>query len=207
MKIILIGVPGSGKGTQAELIKNKLNLQHISTGELIRKELDLNQEFKKIIKNGQLIKDEIILNIVEKNIKKINNILFDGFPRTLNQAVFLSKKKIEIDYVIQIEIEEKILIKRLKYRLTNKDKNYNIINKPTKIKNKDDITGEKLKKRQDDKLKTIIKRLLEHNNNTNEILNWYEKIKTKLIKINGNTSINEIFEKIISNIKNYEKHI
>lgn len=207
MKIVLIGAPGSGKGTQAELIKKNLNLHHISTGELIRKELDSNPEIKKIVKSGQLIKDEIILNIIEKNTKKINNILFDGFPRTLNQAIFLSKKNIKIDYVIQIEVEEKTLIKRLKYRLTNKNKNYNILGTKQKIKNKDDLTGEKLKKRQDDKLKIIKKRLLEHNNNTNDILNWYKKIKTYLIKINGDTDINNIFEKIIINIKNYEKHI
>lgn len=207
MKIILLGAPGSGKGTQAELIKKELNLYHISTGELIRKELDSNQEIKKLVKNGKLLDDEIILKLIEKTIKKINNILFDGFPRTLNQAISLTKKNIKIDYIIQIELEEKNIIKRLKYRLTNKNKNYNIINIKQKIKNKDDLTGENLKKRNDDKIKIIRKRLLNHNTNTTEILNWYANINTRLIKINGNNNINDIFEKIINNIKIYEKNI
>ncbi|CAB3976324.1 adenylate kinase family protein [Candidatus Azoamicus ciliaticola] len=207
MKIILLGAPGSGKGTQAELIKKKLNLHHISTGELIRKELDSNQEIKKIVKKGKLLDDEIILKFIEKNIKKINDILFDGFPRTLNQAISLTKKNIKIDYIIQIEIDEKNIIKRLKYRLTNKNKNYNIINIKQKIKNKDDLTGENLKKRNDDKIKIIKKRLLDHNTNTTEILNWYTNINTHLIKINGNNNVDDIFEKIINNIKFYEKNI
>ncbi len=207
MKIILLGAPGSGKGTQAELIKKKLNLHHISTGELIRKELDSNQEIKKIVKKGKLLDDEIILKFIEKNIKKINDILFDGFPRTLNQAISLTKKNIKIDYIIQIEIDEKNIIKRLKYRLTNKNKNYNIINIKQKIKNKDDLTGENLKKRNDDKIKIIKKRLLDHNTNTTEILNWYTNINTHLMKINGNNNVDDIFEKIINNIKFYEKNI
>lgn len=207
MKIILLGAPGSGKGTQAELIKKKLNLHHISTGELIRKELDSNQEIKKIVKKGKLLDDEIILKFIEKNIKKINDILFDGFPRTLNQAISLTKKNIKIDYIIHIEIEEKNIMKRLKYRLTNKNKSYNIINIKQKIKNKDDLTGENLKKRNDDKIKTIKKRLSDHNKNTTEILNWYTDINTHLIKINGNNNANYIFEKIINNIKFYDKNI
>jgi adenylate kinase len=207
MKIILLGAPGSGKGTQADIIKKKLNLHHISTGDLIRKELDSNQEIKKLLKKGNLLDDEIILNFIEKNIKEKNNILFDGFPRTLNQAISLTKKNIKIDYIIHIEIAEKNIIKRLKYRLTNKNKNYNIINIKQKIKNKDDLTGENLKKRNDDKIKIIKKRLLDHNANTTEILNWYKNINTKLIKINGNNNVNDIFEKIINNIKIYEKNI
>ena len=207
MKIILLGAPGSGKGTQAELIKKKLNLHHISTGELIRKELDSNQEIKKIVKKGKLLDDEIILKFIEKNIKKINDILFDGFPRTLNQAISLTKKNIKIDYIIQIEIDEKNIIKRLKYRLTNKNKNYNIINIKQKIKNKDDLTGENLKKRNDDKIKIIKKRLLDHNTNKTKKLNWYTNINTHLMKINGNNNVDDIFEKIINNIKFYEKNI
>lgn len=207
MKIILIGAPGSGKGTQAELIKKTMNIHHVSTGDIIRKELNSNYEIKKKVKNGKLIDDKTILKLVEKNIKTLNNILFDGFPRTLNQAIYLSKKNIEIDYIIKIDIEEQILIKRLKYRLTNKNKNYNLMNIKEKIKNKDNFTGENLKKRNDDKMKIIKKRLLEHNKNTNEILNWYKNINTKLIEINGNNKINDIFEKIINNIKNYEKNI
>lgn len=207
MKIILLGAPGSGKGTQADLIKKKLNLHHISTGDLIRKELDSNQEIKKLLKKGNLLDDEIILNFIEKNIKEKNNILFDGFPRTLNQAISLTKKNIKIDYIIQIEIEEKNIIKRLKYRLTNKNKNYNIINIKLKIKDKDNLTGENFKKRNDDKIKIIKKRLLDHNTNTTEILNWYKNINTPLIKINGNNNVNDIFEKIINNIKVYEKNI
>lgn len=207
MKIILLGAPGSGKGTQAELIKKKFNLYHISTGELLRKELNENQDIKNIVKNGKLVNDELILTLVEKNIKNKNDILFDGFPRNINQVTYLYKKNIKIDFIIHIDIDEKILIKRLKYRITNENKNYNIISTQTKIKNKDDITGDDLKKRHDDTLEIIIKRLLDHNNNTKNIINWYKNINTKIININGNDTISNILEKIINYVKTYEKNI
>lgn len=206
MKIILMGAPGSGKGTQAELIKKKLNLDHISTGELIRKEISLNKEIKEMVKNGSLIKNEIILTILEKEIKDKNNILFDGVPRNLDQAIFLYKKNIKINYIIDIEINSNVLIKRLKYRLTHNNKNYNILQKTQKIKNKDNETGVKLKKRSDDKLLIIKKRLAEDEKNKAIILNWYKKINTKIIKINGNDTPQNIFDKIINDI-NYEKNI
>lgn len=206
MKIILMGAPGSGKGTQAELIKKKLNLDHISTGELIRKEISLNKEIKEMVKNGSLIKNEIILTILEKEIKDKNNILFDGVPRNLDQAIFLYKKNIKINYIIDIEINPNVLIKRLKYRLTHNNKNYNILQKTQKIKNKDNETGVKLKKRSDDKLLIIKKRLAEDEKNKAIILNWYKKINTKIIKINGNDTPQNIFDKIINDI-NYEKNI
>jgi len=206
MKIILMGAPGSGKGTQAELIKKKLKLQHISTGELIRKEIQINQEIKNIFNNGILIKDDIIINILEKNIRDKNDILLDGFPRNLEQAVFLYKKRIKINYVINININENILIKRLKYRLTTNNKNHNILQKKQKIKNKDDITGEMLKKRSDDKISIIKKRFLEDKKNKTIILNWYKKINVIIIEISGNDTTQNIFKKIITEI-NYEKHI
>lgn len=201
-----MGAPGSGKGTQAELIKKKLNLDHISTGELIRKEISLNKEIKEMVKNGSLIKNEIILTILEKEIKDKNNILFDGVPRNLDQAIFLYKKNIKINYIIDIEINSNVLIKRLKYRLTHNNKNYNILQKTQKIKNKDNETGVKLKKRSDDKLLIIKKRLAEDEKNKAIILNWYKKINTKIIKINGNDTPQNIFDKIINDI-NYEKNI
>lgn len=207
MKIILFGPPGSGKGTQAELISKTFNIKKISSGDLLRKEIqnksDIGIKIQKIINMGILIPDEIILGIIKKNIKNTNNYLLDGFPRTLKQAIFMSKSKINIDYIINILIPDEIIINRIKYRLIhlNSGRSYNILYNPPKIENKDNITGENLVKRNDDNEKTIKLRLNDYKKYTYPILNWYKNIAdTKLININGNEDIKTIFKNIKKNI-------
>lgn len=212
MKIIILGPPGSGKGTQANLIKNFFNLKHISSGEIIRQEIEKNTEIGNFIKNeikkGALITDDLIITLLDTHIKKHNNILLDGFPRTLSQAIHLSKKNIKIDYIINLIIKNNIILKRLKYRIIFNNNNYNILYKKSKINNIDNETGEKLIKRLDDSLSTIQNRLIEYNNTTQEIINWY-KNTTNIIEINGETNSTIIFNKIKESLKRiyHEKNL
>lgn len=204
MIILLFGPPGSGKGTQAELIKKECNINHISTGDIIREEVKKNTPLSKIIKteikNGKLINDKIIVDLIEKYIITNKKILLDGFPRTLEQAEFLSQKNFNIEYIINIKTEKQIIFKRIKYRILKNNKNYNILYNKPKIKNKDNITGEYLIKRPDDLFNIIDKRLKDYYNNLDKILNLY-KNKIKIIEINGENNINKIFEEIKINIR------
>jgi len=207
MKIILLGPPGSGKGTQAELLEKQLKIKKISPGDILRTEINNNTQIgikiKKIQNNGMLINDTIIINLIKKYIQNETKIILDGFPRTLDQANFLLKNKIYINYLINIDIKNENIIKRLKYRLINNKskKIYNIIYKKPKIKNKDDINGKTLTLRSDDKYQTIITRLLTYNTNTKKIIYHYKKqTKTKIININGNKNITHIFNSIKKNI-------
>lgn len=210
MKIIILGAPGAGKGTQADLINKLLAIEHISTGEIVRKELlKQNESINKIndyIKNGLLLPDDIILNLIGNYLKNKKNFLLDGFPRTLDQAIFLLKANVNINCIININTEENIIIKRLKYRLINTNKNYNILFKKPKIKNNDDKTGEKLKKRSDDVLLPIQKRLNMYIKNNTVILDFYKKNNIPILNINGNETIKTISYKINLFIKNHEKN-
>ena len=176
MNLILLGPPGSGKGTQAELIEKYIHIKKISPGDILRNEIKKNSQFKKYIENcqntGTLVNNTLLFNLIEKNIKNKKHILFDGFPRSLKQIKFLLKKNININYIINIIINTKIILKRLKYRLINKksEKVYNIIYKNSIIKNKDNTNGELLIIRNDDKYDIIQKRLINHKINIQEIL-------------------------------------
>lgn len=213
MKIIIFGAPGSGKGTQAELISKYFAIKKISSGDILRSEINKKSEIgikiKKIINMGILIPDEIILGLIKKNIENTEKYLLDGFPRTLKQAVFLSKKNIKIDYIINIIVPDDIIINRIKYRLIHPSSGrvYNKIYNPPKINNKDDITGEDLTTREDDNDKTIKLRLNNYKKYAYPILNWYKNTKeVKLINIDGNNKINNIFNDIKKNILHIEKN-
>lgn len=207
MNIIITGAPGSGKGTQSELIGKKLIITKISTGDIIRNEIkkksSIGEKIKYEQQNGFLIKDDIIFKLIKKNIKNKKNILFDGFPRTLSQAHFLSKNNINIDYIINIKIKKHIILKRLKYRLVDKKskKIYNLMYNKPKIKHIDNHTGINLKTRIDDKYTVIKTRLIDYCENIKIITGYYKNHPTtQIINIDGNNTINNIFNKIIKNI-------
>lgn len=209
MKIIIIGPPGSGKGSQSYFIQKRYNIHKISTGDLIRYIIKKNTKFgiklDKIIKNGNLINDKFIINLLKKEIikkKYEKNFLLEGFPRTISQALELKKIGILIDYVLDFEISDKIVFERILGRRIHipSGRIYHIKFNPPKFKNKDDITSEKLVIRKDDKEKTISKRLIEYHKNMQSIRKFYQnemKIGNLIyFKINAEKKIDELKKEI-----------
>lgn len=183
LRIILIGPPGSGKGTQSQFISGKYNIPQISTGNILRSEIysktPTGKKIKKLIDTGKLINDNIIINLIKKilNKKKYkNNFLLDGFPRTMEQAICMKNYKIFVNYVLEFKLCEKLIFERLSGRRIHipSGRIYNINYNPSKIVNKDDITNEKLSIRQDDTEKIIKNRLNEYYKLTKPLLSFYK---------------------------------
>ncbi|WP_338521324.1 nucleoside monophosphate kinase [Candidatus Legionella polyplacis] len=216
MNIILLGFPGSGKSTQGNMIANHFNLLHISTGNILRSNIKLlnikNNDFN-LIKKGKLLPDNFIINMIMKHIKNSKNkngLLFDGFPRTINQAHSLKKKNILINFIIELQIPEKVLIKRISGRRIHPSSGriYHINFNPPKTYGIDDITGEPLIHREDDQENSIKNRLYSYYINTKPIIKYYNNWKKinfsnfpKFYKINANKEKEEIFKKILKYIK------
>lgn len=159
MRIILIGAPGTGKGTQAKFITEKYKIPQISTGDMLRESIYSKNKIGKIIKNiiekGKLVSDKIVCDLIEKRILKkdcINGFILDGFPRTIEQALYLSQKKIKIDYVLDFIMPYESILERISGRRihVNSGRTYHIKFNPPKTRDQDDITGEALIIRKDD---------------------------------------------------------
>jgi len=214
MKILLIGPPGCGKGTQAKLIINKFNIPQISTGDMLREHVknnsDLGLKAKSYMDNGELVPDSVILGMMEKRL--INNdckngYILDGFPRTIPQAIsldaLLTKLNHKINKVVVINLKDDIIVERMGGRRVHpaSGRIYHIKFNPSKIENLDDITGEELIIRKDDKEETVRKRLAIYHNTTSPLISYYSK-ENLVINVDGNQEINEVF----SNIKKYIKN-
>lgn len=210
MNILIMGAPGSGKGVQASLIKNKFSLFDISVGDLLRKEVLLNSTIGKRIKNniskGLLVDDKIVFVLVRKKIRRYNSVLLDGFPRTLQQALFLDVMKFKIDYIIKLNVKEAILIKRIKYRLVNNSTNmsYNIIYSKFKIKYKDNVTGASLFTRIDDTYDIFKFRFNKYVSECKSIVEYFINKQVPIIEIDGCNDSLTIFNQIKSEINKYE---
>ena len=160
MRLILLGAPGAGKGTQAKFICEKFGIPQISTGDMLRESVragnSLGKKVKTVMEEGALVTDEIIIDLVKERIKRDDckkGYLFDGFPRTIPQAEALAQQNIRIDSVIEIKVEDAQIISRLAGRRVHlaSGRVYHIVNNPPKQKNVDDLTGEPLIQREDDK--------------------------------------------------------
>lgn len=212
MRIILLGPPGAGKGTQSHFIKERYNIPQISTGDILRQAVKDNTEIgrkaKLIMETGALLPDEIITEIVKERITKPDcqkGFLLDGFPRTLAQAKSLSLIGIQIDYVIQLDVPDDVIVKRLTGRWTHPGSGrvYHIENNPPQTPFKDDVTGEPLIQRDDDQEATIRKRLAVYHNQTQPVVTYYvAKIAAnnhdpmKFFKIESTLPALAVFEKI-----------
>ena len=214
MKIILLGPPGAGKGTQAEVISKKLKIPHISTGDIlreaIRNDTPLGKQAKKIMDLGKLVSDEIILGIIKERVSKEDckiGFLFDGFPRTIGQADGLKSLNINIDLVLEISLSDEIIISRMSGRRIHlsSGRSYHIEFNPPKVEGKDDLSGEDLIQREDDKPMTVLARLEVYKNQTNPLIDYYQKAEKKsdlkFVKVDGANSPKEVSKEIFANIE------
>lgn len=212
MYLILMGLPGAGKGTQAEMIKAKYNIPHISTGDMFRQAIkegtELGKKAKAYMDEGALVPDEVTNGIVEERLAKSdcdNGFLLDGFPRTIAQAEALEAitKKLnkQIDYVIQVDVPAEKLIERLTGRRVcpSCGATYHVINKPPKTEGVCDNCGTQLVQRDDDKEETVQKRLEVNIEQTQPLLDFYKE-KGVLVTVDGDQPIDKVFEDIVAAI-------
>ncbi|MCS7249367.1 MAG: adenylate kinase [candidate division WOR-3 bacterium] len=214
MKIILFGPPGSGKGTQAELLKEKEGFLHFSTGDFFRqeiaKETSLGKKVQYYLEKGLLVPDEIVIEIVENFLKENYNkkIVFDGYPRTLPQAFsldqFLLQRNEKINFCFLIELSEEEIIKRLTSRRVCKNCGaiYNLNFKKPKIEGLCDLCNSELIQRDDDKEEVIKERINIYYKDTLPLIDYYEK-KNNLYRIKGDLGKDYVYSEIIKKIKNY----
>ncbi|RFP13250.1 adenylate kinase [Duganella sp. BJB488] len=182
MRLILLGAPGAGKGTQANLIKEKYNIPHISTGDMLRAAIKEGTQFglaaQKVMETGGLVSDDIMLGLVIDRLKApdcVHGYLFDGFPRTIAQANAMVDAGIHIDYVLEIDVPDELIVERMSGRRSHpaSGRVYHIKFNPPKVDGVDDITGEALIQRNDDKAEIVTTRLSVFHNQTEVLLAYY----------------------------------
>ena len=182
MRLILLGAPGAGKGTQATFIKEKFGIPQISTGDMLRAAVKagtpLGVEAKTVMDSGGLVSDEIIINLVKARLKEADcahGYLFDGFPRTIAQAQALKDANVKIDYVLEIDVPQEAIIDRMSGRRTHpaSGRSYHIQFNPPQREGFDDVTGDPLVQRDDDKVETVKKRLEVYEKQTRPLVDYY----------------------------------
>ena len=182
MKLILLGAPGAGKGTQANFICQKYGIPQISTGDMLRAAVKagtpLGIEAKKVMDAGGLVSDELIINLVKDRIAQpdcAKGFLFDGFPRTIPQAEAMKAAGVKLDYVLEIDVPFDAIIERMSGRRSHpaSGRTYHVKFNPPKVEGVDDVTGEQLVQRDDDKEETVKKRLDVYSNQTRPLVDYY----------------------------------
>lgn len=211
MRIILLGPPGAGKGTQAQFISQKFNIPQISTGDMLRSAIkegtELGKQAESIMAAGGLVSDDLIINLVKERIAKpdcVNGCIFDGFPRTIPQAQSLVTEGITINHVLEISVPDDEIVKRLSGRRSHPDSGrvYHVVYNPPKKEGVDDITGEPLIQRDDDKEETIRQRLNTYHEQTEQLVGFYKNLSEtednapKYSKVNGLQHIEKVTEAV-----------
>ena len=218
MRLILLGAPGAGKGTQANFIKEKYNIPQISTGDMLRAAIKAGTEMglaaKKVMDAGQLVSDDIIIGLVKERLKEAdcaNGYLFDGFPRTIAQADAMKDAGINVDYVLEIDVPDESIIERMDGRRCHPGSGrvYHVKFNPPKAEGKDDVTGEELVQRDDDKAETVKKRLDVYHNQTEVLLGYYnswaqsgDPVAPKYRKIEGVGAVEAIRDSAFAALSN-----
>src|SRR5437763_10138686 len=217
MRLILLGPPGAGKGTQANFIREKYGIPQISTGELLRAAVKagtpLGLAAKKVMDAGQLVSDDIIIGLVQDRLKQSDcrrGYLFDGFPRTIPQAEALKHAGCALDHVLEIDVPDDEIITRLSGRRVHpaSGRSYHLTFNPPKVAGKDDVTGEPLIQRDDDREETVQKRLEVYRKQTQPLVNYYSNWAAqgdtrapKYRKISGVGSVAEIRDRVLAALK------
>ena len=220
MNIVMLGAPGTGKGTAAKMLAKKLNLPHISTGDMFREQIknetELGKEANEYISKGLLVPDELTIRIVKDRLSQPDTesgVILDGFPRTLEQAKELSKimqeKGKKIDLVPELKIPDEVIIQRIINRATCSNKEcgaiYNLEYKKPKVEGICDICGSKLIQRKDDNEETITERLRVYHEQSKELIEYYEE-KGLLYKVKLHANVNITEEMISEWLKNYNEN-
>jgi adenylate kinase len=216
MRLILLGGPGAGKGTQANYIKEKFNIPQISTGDMLRAHVKAGSELgvkaKAIMDAGGLVSDDIIIGMVKERLTQDdckNGYLFDGFPRTIPQAEAMKAAGVPIDYVVEIDVADDEIIKRMSGRRVHvaSGRTYHVVFNPPKVAGKDDVTGEDLIQRDDDKEETVKKRLDVYHAQTEPLVKYYgdwgksgQAGAPKYVKIPGVGKVDEIRDAIFKGL-------
>jgi adenylate kinase len=214
MRLILLGGPGAGKGTQANYIKENYQIPQISTGDMLRAAVkagtELGLKAKEYMDSGGLVPDEVIIGLVKERIKQTDcekGFLFDGFPRTIPQADAMKEAGVPIDAVVDIDVPDDEIIKRMSGRRAHlaSGRTYHIIFNPPKEEGKDDVTGEPLVQRDDDKEETVRTRLEVYHNQTEPLIDYYKSWESsgeagapKYIQIAGVGKVEEIRDQIFT---------
>jgi len=211
MKIIIVGAPGSGKGTQSKNISEHYSIPHISTGDMLRDAKEDGSErgnyIKNLIDNGKFVSDELIIQLVKERIQQDdckNGYILDGFPRTVTQAKSMLSEGIVVDHVIEIEVPDSYLVERIVGRLSHPASGrvyHRTFNKPL-VDGKDDITGEELVQRADDKEEFVVGRLISYHEKTKPVLEFYQEMSVnngsiQYHVIEGIGDVDDIFNQIL----------
>ena len=217
MRLILLGPPGAGKGTQAAVITKTYNIPQISTGDMLRAAVKagspLGLEAKKVMDSGGLVSDDIIIGLVKDRLKQddcANGYLFDGFPRTIPQAEAMKDAGVQIDVVLEIDVPDQDIISRMSGRRvhTASGRTYHVHFNPPKVEGKDDVTGEDLIQRDDDREETVRKRLEVYHAQTRQLVDYYGKWAAsgssgapRYRKISGLGSVDAISERVLEALR------
>lgn len=217
MRLMLLGGPGAGKGTQASRLIQHFNVPQISTGDMLRAAIaagtPLGLSAKKIMDAGQLVSDDIMIALVKERLSQPDcdqGFLLDGFPRTIPQAQALMDAGIQLDYVIEIQVDDEEIVKRISGRRTHpaSGRVYHVDYHPPKTEGIDDVTGEPLIQRDDDREEIIRKRLQVYHQQTAPLVDFYKKCaglpgdhSLQFRTVTGSGSVDEIYDRILSGIK------
>ena len=212
MRVILLGAPGAGKGTQAQFIMEEYGIPQISTGDMLRAAIkngtELGNKVKAVMDSGVLVSDEIIIALVKERIAEsdcANGFLFDGFPRTIPQAEALRDAGVAIDHVVEIAVDDEEIVKRMSGRRVHPEsgRTYHVVFNPPKEEGKDDVTGEVLVQRADDEEGTVRKRLGVYHDQTAPLVEFYQQVDgdTRYSRIEGIGSVDEIRQQVLDALK------
>jgi len=213
MRLILLGPPGAGKGTQAAFIKEQFGIPQISTGDMLRAAVKAGTQLglaaKKVMDSGQLVSDDIILGLVRERLKQpdcAKGYLFDGFPRTIPQAEAMKAAGVGLDYVLEIDVPDEEIVARMSGRRVHlaSGRTYHVSFNPPKVAGKDDLTGEDLVQRDDDREETVRKRLQVYHSQTRPLVEYYARWAQqgdprapKYRRISGLGSVEQIRERAL----------
>ncbi|PAV49091.1 adenylate kinase [Pseudomonas sp. HAR-UPW-AIA-41] len=212
MRVILLGAPGAGKGTQARFITEKFGIPQISTGDMLRAAVKagtpLGLQVKDVMASGGLVSDDLIIALIKERLTQpdcANGFLFDGFPRTIPQAEALQQAGVALDAVLEIAVEDEEIVQRISGRRVHEASGrvYHVIHNAPKVAGKDDVTGEDLIQRPDDSEETVRKRLALYHEQTKPLVDFYSKLSAatgspKCSKVEGVGSVEEITAKVLA---------